>query len=116
MNSFCVLDPIITNQNIRRLCALAVVTKVPQAGHVKTRLVPTLTPSEAAELNKSIGAQDGYWIRQGNVRAKSGWKSNCCRPDTTSMTGRVYADCARNCWPRQHQQISHRILENFCGS
>src|SRR5437773_12248237 len=52
MNSFCVLDPIITNQNTRRLCALAVMTKVPQAGHVKTRLVPPLTPSEAAELNK----------------------------------------------------------------
>src|SRR5213595_2624530 len=52
MNSFCVLDPIIANQNTRRLCALAVMTKVPQAGHVKTRLVPPLTPSEAAELNK----------------------------------------------------------------
>ena len=52
MNSFCVLDPIIANQNTRRLCALAVMTKVPQAGHVKTRLVPPLTPGEAAELNK----------------------------------------------------------------
>src|SRR5436190_9831852 len=52
MNSFCVLDPIITNQNTRRLSALAVMTKGPQAGHVKTRLVPPLTPSEAAELNK----------------------------------------------------------------
>ncbi len=52
MNSFCVLDPIIANQNTRRLCALAVMTKVPQAGHVKTRLAPPLTPSEAAELNK----------------------------------------------------------------
>src|SRR5947199_9464479 len=52
MNSFCVLDPIITNQNTRRLCALAVMTKVPQAGRVKTRLVPPFTPGEAAELNK----------------------------------------------------------------
>src|SRR5437762_12720585 len=52
MNSFCVLDPIITNQNTRRLCALAVMTKAPQAGQVKTRLIPPLTPSEAAELNK----------------------------------------------------------------
>jgi rSAM/selenodomain-associated transferase 1 len=52
MNSFCVLDPVIANQNTRGLCALAVMTKVPQAGHVKTRLVPPLTPSEAAELNK----------------------------------------------------------------
>jgi glycosyltransferase A (GT-A) superfamily protein (DUF2064 family) len=34
------------------LCALAVMTKAPQAGRVKTRLVPPLTPGEAAELNK----------------------------------------------------------------
>ena len=36
----------------RGLCALAVMTKAPQAGQVKTRLVPPLTPEEAAELNK----------------------------------------------------------------
>jgi rSAM/selenodomain-associated transferase 1 len=33
------------------LCALAVMTKVPRAGKVKTRLTPPLTPSEAAALN-----------------------------------------------------------------
>ena len=27
-------------------------TKAPQAGRVKTRLIPPLTPEEAAELNK----------------------------------------------------------------
>jgi len=31
---------------------LGVMTKAPQAGRVKTRLVPPLTPEEAAELNK----------------------------------------------------------------
>jgi len=31
---------------------LAVMTKAPQPGQVKTRLVPLLTPDEAAELNK----------------------------------------------------------------
>ena len=36
----------------RGLCALAVMTKAPQAGRVKTRLIPPLTPEEAAELNK----------------------------------------------------------------
>ncbi|MGB8072915.1 MAG: DUF2064 domain-containing protein, partial [Pseudolabrys sp.] len=36
----------------RGLCALAVMTKAPQAGRVKTRLVPPLTPEEAAELNR----------------------------------------------------------------
>jgi rSAM/selenodomain-associated transferase 1 len=33
------------------LCALAVMTKAPRAGHVKTRLVPPLTHEEAAQLN-----------------------------------------------------------------
>jgi rSAM/selenodomain-associated transferase 1 len=32
-------------------CALAVMTKAPRAGQVKTRLVPPLTPEEAAQLN-----------------------------------------------------------------
>ena len=34
-----------------RICALAVMTKAPRAGQVKTRLVPPLTHDEAAELN-----------------------------------------------------------------
>ena len=33
------------------LCALAVMTKAPRAGQVKTRLVPPLTSDEAAQLN-----------------------------------------------------------------
>ncbi len=32
-------------------CALAIMTKVPRAGRVKTRLTPPLTPEEAAALN-----------------------------------------------------------------
>src|SRR2546428_2029748 len=52
MNPFRVLDPTLSSQVRRGLCALTVMTKVPQAGQVKTRLVPPLTPDEAAELNK----------------------------------------------------------------
>src|SRR5712691_9229268 len=33
------------------LCALAVMTKAPRAGQVKTRLVPPLSPEDAAQLN-----------------------------------------------------------------
>jgi uncharacterized protein len=33
------------------LCALAIMTKAPRAGAVKTRLQPPLTPGEAAQLN-----------------------------------------------------------------
>jgi glycosyltransferase A (GT-A) superfamily protein (DUF2064 family) len=52
MTPFCVLDPTLRDQVTPALCALAVMTKAPQAGRVKTRLVPPLTPDEAAELNK----------------------------------------------------------------
>lgn len=48
-------------------CALAIMTKVPQPGRVKTRLSPPLTPEECAELNRcflrdtaaAIAAADG---------------------------------------------------------
>lgn len=48
-----VLDP---NQHsiADNLCALAIMTKAPRAGQVKTRLVPPLTPEEAAELNAAF--------------------------------------------------------------
>lgn len=46
-----VLDPAIGDQIRRGLCALGVMTKVPRAGKVKTRLSPPLTPEEAAALN-----------------------------------------------------------------
>ena len=47
-----VLDPRVPGQIPRGLCALAVMTKAPRAGQVKTRLTPPLTPAEAAALNK----------------------------------------------------------------
>jgi rSAM/selenodomain-associated transferase 1 len=52
MKPFRVLNPVHPRQNVRGLCALAVMTKAPLAGRVKTRLVPPLTSYEAAELNK----------------------------------------------------------------
>jgi uncharacterized protein len=52
MKPFRVLDPNPPDCTARGVCALAVMTKAPQAGRVKTRLVPPLTPEEAAELNK----------------------------------------------------------------
>jgi rSAM/selenodomain-associated transferase 1 len=54
MKPFRVLDPNLRSRMARGLCALAVMTKAPQAGRVKTRLVPPLTPEEAAELNKGF--------------------------------------------------------------
>jgi len=52
MKPFRVLDPNLPGRMACGLCALAVMTKAPQAGRVKTRLVPPLTPEEAAELNR----------------------------------------------------------------
>jgi len=46
-----VLDPGKPAQIPDGLCALAVMTKAPRAGRVKTRLTPPLSPEEAAELN-----------------------------------------------------------------
>jgi uncharacterized protein len=48
-----VLDP--SQRSIAgNLCALAIMTKAPRAGQVKTRLVPPLTSKEAAELNAAF--------------------------------------------------------------
>src|SRR5438105_6543175 len=49
-----VLDPVASALIDKNLCALAVMTKAPRAGQVKTRLVPPLSPEEAAQLNVSF--------------------------------------------------------------
>ncbi len=46
-----IIDPSKTWPGSANLCALGIMTKAPRPGQVKTRLVPPLTPDEAAELN-----------------------------------------------------------------
>jgi len=46
-----IIDPALADPSARHHCALAVMTKAPRAGQVKTRLVPPLTHDEAAQLN-----------------------------------------------------------------
>lgn len=46
-----VLQPGVSAQVPSGLCALAIMTKAPRAGQVKTRLTPPLTPEESATLN-----------------------------------------------------------------
>jgi uncharacterized protein len=46
------LDPNLPDRMAPGFCAMAVMTKAPKAGRVKTRLVPPLTADQAAELNK----------------------------------------------------------------
>jgi rSAM/selenodomain-associated transferase 1 len=49
-----VLDPNRPADIDRGSCALAMMTKAPRAGEVKTRLVPPLTHDEAAQLNRAF--------------------------------------------------------------
>ena len=46
-----VMNPNETARGAVNLCALAIITKAPRAGQVKTRLTPPLTAEEAAALN-----------------------------------------------------------------
>jgi hypothetical protein len=69
---FHVLDPTLSNQVSCSLCALAVMTKAPQAGRVKTRLVPPLTPEEAAELNKCFLRDTAAAISNACIRRPAG--------------------------------------------
>jgi uncharacterized protein len=51
-SSHRILDPAAAGVRVaRKMCALAVMTKAPRAGQVKTRLVPPLSLEEAAQLN-----------------------------------------------------------------
>jgi uncharacterized protein len=47
-----VVDPDTPAEMFKGGCALALMTKAPRAGEVKTRLVPPLTNEEAAQLNR----------------------------------------------------------------
>src|SRR6201997_2662733 len=76
MKPFRVLDPNFSECMARGVCALAVMTKVPQAGRVKTRLAPPLTPEEAAELNKCF-------LRD-TAAAISSACSGCLQPPTAA--------------------------------
>lgn len=59
-----ILDPAKPTHRSGNLCALAVMTKAPRAGNVKTRLVPPLTFEEAAQLNVCFLRDTTGTIRQ----------------------------------------------------
>jgi rSAM/selenodomain-associated transferase 1 len=77
MKQFPVLDPNLPDRGARGLCALAVMTKAPQAGRVKTRLVPPLTPEEAAELNKCFLRDTAAAISSACSRRPAGDEAPC---------------------------------------
>src|ERR1700751_4839150 len=72
MKTLRVLNPNLPDRGATGLCALAVMTKAPQAGRVKTRLVPPLTPGEAAELNKCFLRDTAAAISSARSRRPAG--------------------------------------------
>src|SRR5947199_3572759 len=73
MKPFRLLDPNLPDSIPGGTCALAVMTKAPKAGRVKTRLVPPLTAEEAAQLNKCFLRDTAVTIL--NVCCSSGLRS-----------------------------------------
>jgi uncharacterized protein len=57
-----VVDPDRAAKDFAGCCALALMTKAPRAGKVKTRLVPPLTNEEAAQLNRCFLQDTGAAI------------------------------------------------------
>jgi hypothetical protein len=74
-----VLDPQTPDPTFSGHCALALMTKAPRAGKVKTRLVPPLKEEEAAELNKCF------------LRDTAAAISACCRSPRVQMDGHLIA-------------------------
>ena len=72
-----VVDPDREAKDLAGCCALALMTKAPRAGNVKTRLVPPLTSEEAAQLNKCFLQDTGAAI------------SVCCRGLTGANAGPI---------------------------
>src|ERR1043166_8586368 len=74
-----IVDPVRIDKEFCSGCALALMTKAPRAGQVKTRLVPPLTNEEAARLNRCFLQDTGAAI------------SACCRGLTAQNPGRPIA-------------------------
>jgi rSAM/selenodomain-associated transferase 1 len=72
----CVVDPHRAAKSFDGCSALALMTKAPRAGQVKTRLVPPLTNEEAAQLNRCFLHDTGAAI------------SVCCSDLTAPAAGR----------------------------
>jgi hypothetical protein len=84
MKEFQKISPTIPLANFSELCALAVMTKAPQPGHVKTRLSPPLTPHEAAELNKAFLVDTGAAISRASNSSLACGVAVYTPPDTAS--------------------------------
>src|SRR5947199_1554459 len=96
MKQFRVLDPNLPSRVARGLCALAVMTKAPKTGRVKTRLVPPLTPEEAAELNKCFLRDTATAISSACSRRPVGDARKTARASAIAVYTPVGAELAYN--------------------
>jgi uncharacterized protein len=94
MKQFRVLDPNLPRRVARGVCALAVMTKAPQAGRVKTRLVPPLTPEEAAELSKCFLRDTADAISKGCSRQPVGDEGETARASAIAVYTPIGAESA----------------------
>src|SRR5947199_4433672 len=94
MKQFRVLDPNLPSRVARGLCALAVMTKAPKTGRVKTRLVPPLTPEEAAELNKCFLRDTATAISSACSRRPVGDEGKTARASAIAVYTPVGAESA----------------------
>lgn len=83
-----VLDRQLAKQNPPGLCALAIMTKAPRAGAVKTRLQPPLTAAEAAELNICFLRDTAEAIAVA-CSSDSGWSTNGIDADKGPLPTRI---------------------------
>jgi rSAM/selenodomain-associated transferase 1 len=66
-----ILNPATASGVKQNTCALAIMTKLPQAGKVKTRLTPPLTQGEAADLNRCFLRDLGKSISQATTLSRA---------------------------------------------
>jgi rSAM/selenodomain-associated transferase 1 len=71
MSRHKILDPAAAARVVPNICAFGIMTKAPQAGKVKTRLTPPLTPQEAAELNVCFLRDLGRSINQASIEGRA---------------------------------------------
>src|SRR5260370_22425378 len=90
-----VVDPDTAAKDFAGCSALALMTKAPRAGNVKTRLVPPLTNEEAAQLNRCFLQDTGAAISvccSGSSEANSGPIARGVAFDTPVGAESDYAD------------------------
>src|SRR5437867_2822837 len=102
------------NDQIAGFCALAIMTKAPRAGEVKTRLIPPLTAEEAAALNicflRDTASVISTAIRKGKAAGK-----NACGVAVYTPRGaeEAYADILRPHFvliPQRGESFGERLL------